>query len=679
MIKKFSLILLSLALVAFSGCKNNETENSSAASSQSVSETSKQPDFSNTESLSPLTEKDLELNDTSLFDLEFSKRDKENGYKQSDIKTPADTGDSFKISTEGVYIFTGDIIDKPIVVSAGDEDKIQIVLDNVNISNSKGYAIYIAEADKVFITATDNSENLISDGEGYEITDGDTNIDGAIFSRADLTLNGKGKLTVKGNSKHGIVSKDDLVITNQTLEVSSKNTALDGKDCVKILDADITINAEGDGIKSDNAEDEDRGFVYIESGKISVNSGNDGIQAEKLVKIQTAEISIVSGGGSQQTLSDSEESYKGIKSAGDIVINGGSFNISSKDDAVHSNHTAVIYSGDFTLSSGDDGIHADNQLVIFDGNIDISKCYEGLEASTVWVADGKISATASDDGINAAGGNDQSAAGTRPGKGGFSNGVGEIYISGGYIYINSNGDGIDSNGKILVSGGTTVVSSASNGPDSSLDYDGSANITGGVFVGLGISQMAMNFSQAENQGAVLSTFTNQTANTPFSVCNSEGNAILTFAPKKSYNTAVVSCPDLALGKTYTIVTGGTAEGIDTNGFAQNATHKDGITLAEIKLESLLYGSGGFGGGGQRPDGGKRPEDGQRPEKPNGGQLPNGEQFPNGGQLPNGGNWGDMPQFDGSMPQFDGSMTPFEGNIPPLFDESIPNSDSTISA
>lgn len=555
---------------------------------------------------------DISSADLGEMDFEFTERDKEGTYDSADVVSGNDNGDVYQITAAGTYILSGDYTDKIITVEAGENDKIQIVLDNANIINSKGPAVYIKSADKVFITLKEGTSNTISDGSDYELIENESTIDGAIFSRADLTINGSGSLTVNGNLKHGIVSKDDLVITGGSITVSSENVGLNGKDCVKISSATVNITAGSDGIRSDNAEDAAKGYVYIESGTITIDAANDGIQAETAIRIDDCAMTVTAGSGSGSSLSSSSESYKGIKASSDIIINGGSFIVDSQDDCIHSNNTICIINGKFDLTSGDDGIHADTDLSISGGDILIRKSYEGIEASRIFITGGKIDLTASDDGLNAAGGADGSSTGGRPGMGGFSNGVGEIVISGGYTFIDASGDGIDSNSTIAVSGGVVLVSGPTNSGNASFDYDGSAAVTGGVLVALGSSGMAQSFSQAENQGAMLVNFSGST-NQIFALCDTNGNVIASFKPEKNYQSVVVTAPEIQQGNTYKIVIGAEVEGVDENGFARNTSYSGGTELGEIQMDSLLYGySGGMGmpggdhgggmGGGTPPGG-----------------------------------------------------------------------------
>jgi hypothetical protein len=177
----------------------------------------------------------------------------------------------------------------------------------------------------------------------------------------------------------------------------------------------------------------------------------------------------------------------------------------------------------------------------------------------------------------------------------FGNGVGEIIISGGTLIVNASGDGIDSNGTITVKGGVTLVSGPTNNGNGALDCQSGATVSGGVFIALGSSGMAQGFSNAENQGSICTSFSACNGGTPFALCDSEGKAIVSFTPKKTYSSAVVSAPEIQAGNTYTLVAGGTVENADENGFAHNAIIDGGNTLAEIKMVTLVFGTGGMGG------------------------------------------------------------------------------------
>lgn len=586
---------------------------------------------------------------TPTAESEIEKSEEKSESKQTETAKEEST-DLRHITEAGSYTFSG-LITETVTVEAGSNDKVEIVLDNATIHNENGPAIYIKSADKVTVTVREGTNNTVSDGASYTVTDGETNLDGAIFSKADLTIGGTGTLTVNGNTKHGIVSKDDLIITDVTLHVTANNVALNGKDCVTIKNAAITLTAGSDGIRSDNTEDTTRGSVTVTDSTVRIVAGNDGIQAETLLSLANNTMQIQTGSGSSASLRNDTESYKGIKSAGNLMIESGTYTLDTQDDCIHANQSVTVNGGTFDLSSGDDGIHADADLTVNGGSITIRKSYEGIEGSKIVIAGGNIDLNASDDGLNAAGGNDSSATQNRPGRGWFESSTGEIIISGGYTKINASGDGIDSNGSVTVSGGITLVSGPTNNGNGAFDYASGATVTGGTLIALGSSGMAQGFSAAENQGAIFLTLSQQNANTPFAICDENGQIIASFTPPKTYQSVAVTAPKIQSGNTYTIVTGATVEQADANGYADQGSYTGGTVLETVTMTSNLYNVGGFGsmggnwfGGGMGGGRGNRGQGNQmQPTQPT---LPDGTTP----QIP--------PDFGNTVPQM-----PFDGMFP----------------
>ena len=163
-------------------------------------------------------------------DPEISKRDASGDY-DADAAVSLSSDSDLTITEAGVYLLTGTVENRMITVDAGDDDKVQIVLSDATISNAEGPAIYVKNANKVFLTAAEGTENVISDGADYTLTDGDTSVDAAVFSKDDLTINGSGALTIHGNQQHGVVSKDDLVVTASNLTVTAASAALTFPSC----------------------------------------------------------------------------------------------------------------------------------------------------------------------------------------------------------------------------------------------------------------------------------------------------------------------------------------------------------------------------------------------------------------------------------------------------------------
>lgn len=589
---------------------------------------------------------------TDDMDFEFSNNDTTYDYDESEAKTVADSEKTVKITAEGTYVVSGE--HESITVSAPDTAKVRIILKNATVSNTSGPAIYIEKADKVFITACEGTVNTLSDGTSYTGDFKDTNIDGAIFSKTDLTLNGEGTLNITGNYKCGVVSKDDLIICGLNLTVKSTGCALEGKDCVKIKDAAITVSAGGDGIRSTNTEKPNKGFVYIETGNIDITSGNDGIQAATVLKAANGSIKITAGGGAADAkqnsggrnmpgfggktqTTDDEESTKGLKAGSLIVIDEGSFEVSSKDDSFHSNGDIEINGGSFTAATGADGFHADSNLIINGGSITVSRSYEGLEGQKVTVTGGDIDITASNDGINAAS-SSSSGSSSVDGRPGNSDSNALITIGGGYIVVNASGDGIDSNGNIVISGGTLLVSGPADNGNGAFDYGGEATVSGGTVIFCGSSGMAQGFSYKSEQASFMYTLdSSASAGSSVALTDENGNVLASFIPAKQYNNVVISTPSLKNGSSYKLVIGGTVSGADKNGFASSGSVSSAAQTLDIKLTgtTTTFGSGGMSGGnmgggkgrfggGQAPDmNGGAPGDrngdngGTPPDKPNG--------------------------------------------------------------
>ncbi len=584
---------LFLAVMVFlAGCSTNtaSTGETSSGGSQSSSGISAVTQTS-TDSSGMFTDRDMEIG----YDEGSSAQILLSGDSASCSSNAVEiSGSTITITDEGTYLLSGTLNDGMIVVNAGDSDKVQLVLDGVDITSSTSAAIYVLEADKVFITTAAGSDNVLSNGGEFVAID-ENNIDAAVFSKADLTLNGAGTLTVNSPAGHGIVSKDDLVLTSGTYDITAASQGISGKDSVRIASGTYTITSGKDGIHAENADDASLGFLYIAGGSFTITAEGDGISASSYALVEDGTYTIEAGGGSANAVvesssqnfrpgsmnqttdtTDDSASTKGIKAATSLTINGGSFTIDSADDSLHSNGDLAINGGTFEISTGDDGIHADSAVTISAGEINISQSYEGIEGLTIDITGGNISLVSSDDGLNAAGGNDSSGFGGRGGDM-FSATEGVyIQISGGVLHIDASGDGIDSNGDLIVTGGETYVSGPTSSGDGALDYSGDATISGGIVVAVGPSGMAQNFGTSSTQGAIMVSVDSCPGGSTVSLSDSSGNQLVSWQPDKAYSCVVISCPEITQGSTYTLTTGDSS--------------------TQITMDSLIYGSGGMGGG-----------------------------------------------------------------------------------
>lgn len=513
-------------------------------------------------------------------------------------------GDSVTITAAGTYNISGALNDGQIIVDTEDEGTINLVLNNATINNATSAPIYIRNADKTIITLADGTQNYVTDGAAYTYDDAEAEEpNAAIFSKDDLTINGGGALTVTANFNDGITSKDDLKITGGVITVNAVNDGIRGRDMLAVKDGTITVNALGDGLQSNNDEDATKGYVLIEGGTLNLNTGMDGIQAETQLTVSGGTLNIFTGGGSGINY-ELENSAKGLKAVVDITINGGLINIDSADDALHSNGSLTMSGGEVSISSGDDGIHADATLTIDSGTINIAKSYEGIESEIITLNGGTIHLVAADDGLNAAGGADGSSVNGRAGENPFAeSGNAYIHINGGYLYLDSAGDGVDSNGSIDMTAGTVIVNGPTNDGNGPLDYNGTFNINGGFFVAVGSSGMAQNASASSTQYSVLYGFdTAQAAGAIIRIESESGEEILTFAPAKSYQSVVLSSPELGNGS-YILYSGGTSDGASVDGLYSDGNYSEGTQVASFTISSVVTSVGAVGGFGGGPGGG----------------------------------------------------------------------------
>ena len=530
------------------------------------------------------------------------------------------------VTKGGTYQLNGTLSNGQLVVNASDTDKVELQLNGVEITSQTTAPIFIMNADKTTLTLMDGTKNIITDASTYVYEDATTDEpNAAIFSKDDLKIDGTGSLTVNANYNNGIASKDDLDIKNGNITITAINNGLKGKDSIEIENGTFVIKSGGDAIKSENTTDTTKGWITINGGNFDLVATGDGIQAETNLVVNNGSFNIETGGGSenssstssgwgqwappgyQETNSDTEEttSAKALKAGVNVTIEGGTFNIDSSDDAIHTNDSIVINGGELIISSGDDGIHADTTLEINGGKIDIKKSYEGLESVTLTINDGNIHLVASDDGMNAAGGNDNSAMNNRPGKNHFSSGNGMIFLNGGYVYLDATGDGIDANGSIEMTNGTVIVNGPTNGGNGILDYDSNFDISGGLLIGAGSSEMLQTPSTSSTQNTMVVN-TNLSNGTLLNIKDKSGNNVLTFTPSKSAQCIIISSPNLKAGETYTISTGGSSTGTELDGLYTGGSYSGGAELTTLTLSNTVttYGSASHGmnimGGGMMP-------------------------------------------------------------------------------
>lgn len=465
----------------------------------------------------------------------FTNNDMNSGWDDSEATLIALSDDSAEISGDGAYwndgnvvigaagkyIVSGTLSDGSIVVDAYDSSKVFIRLNGVNVYCSDDAAFRVEQADKVFLTLADGSNNEFESGSNYSETALSDNTGGTIFSHDDLTINGDGSLTVTASYKHGIDCNDKMVIAGGNITINAPQDGIHANDGVNITNTTLTVNAEDDGINGGES-------VLIAGGTVNISGCYEGIEA------LTVEIS-----GGDVTIECSDDG---------INANGGSGGFGGMDGM------GGNFGGGMRQNFGEDfepgseppeGMQKPDDIQMPDGNSS-NKRFGGKRPGEFGEeSDGKA---ASENVENAVSENEETW----------------IHISGGNITIlNSSGrdsDGLDSNGDIIITGGNILISLTGSGGNNAIDYGsesgGVCEISGGTIIACGSSSMAEAFSQTSTQGVILYMFGEEAnSGTPVTVSDSDGNVILSWEVPYSYSAATVSHPSMTTGNDYTVTVG----------------------------------------------------------------------------------------------------------------------------
>ena len=153
--KKYLAVLIASLLIILAGCgpENGTAEQTTKAAS-------------------------LNAISADEIDTTVGKSDQDAAYDESSATKITLTGASASISgngasqkdgvvtiqQEGTYLVSGTLENGQLVVDAADTEKVQIVLQNVSIDCSDHAALFIKQADKVFLTLAEGTENTLSSG-----------------------------------------------------------------------------------------------------------------------------------------------------------------------------------------------------------------------------------------------------------------------------------------------------------------------------------------------------------------------------------------------------------------------------------------------------------------------------------------------------------------------------------
>ncbi len=478
----------------------------------------------------------------------------------------------------GVYVLSGTLNDGTVIVDSEDGAEVRLVLNGINITSSDFSAINIRQCAKTVISLVKGTENVLSDGSVYNEEKLGEETAAVISSKDDLVINGNGSLVINANFQDGIKANDFLKIIGGNIKITSADDGINANDYIAALNTSITVNSGGDAIKCEHTKEE-RGFIAFEESVLSVTSGGDGVCASSALYMNETKADIVSGGGNENAVvkhssfggfgrfgannssaADDTPSTKAIKAGTNIVINGGTFNLDSAEDAIHSDKDVTINKGTFEILSSDDAVHAELNLVLNPKTMSISKCYEGLEGAYITINGGDIRIVSNDDGINASGENSNGGMMMPPGSFGGEEKTAQediwLTVNDGHIYIETSGDGFDSNGSAIINGGFLEIYGPESSGNGSIDVGDGGYVLimdGGKLLAAGSSGMAEHPIDSSALSSLIFYLDDAfEAGSEIKITDSRGNEVISGTSGKRFNWICASMDALNEGETYTL-------------------------------------------------------------------------------------------------------------------------------
>lgn len=227
-----------------------------------------------------------------------------NGYvKENNVYT---------ISVAGDYILSGTLEEGQIIVNVGEEDKVSLILNGVNMTNSTDSIIKALCADRLSVKVVHGTTNVLTDKRSVKTVENEEIGEGVINAKCDLTLTDYGDsssqaiLNVTGSYNNGVHTSKDLTLKKLDLTVKAPNNAIKGNNSITVSSGNITaISTCGDGLKSKDSgltsKGKQKGNITISGGVVKIYASCDGIDASYNAEITGGDVKIYTNEYSEYT------------------------------------------------------------------------------------------------------------------------------------------------------------------------------------------------------------------------------------------------------------------------------------------------------------------------------------------------------------------------------------------
>lgn len=227
--------------------------------------------------------------------------------------------------------------------------KCTFILNGLSLTSTSGPAIDIECGKRIAMVLADGTSSVLTD-----CSDGSQKA--CLYTKGHLELQGGGELTVKGNTRHAIASKEYLELKKSLGKLTVSGAVADGIHAgqyIKVKGGTVEVKNVGDDAiqaeVTDDATDELNGQILVSGGSISYE-----VTAEDAKGMRSDSLMAISGGTITGVVSGN--AAKAMKSDTEVSISGGEISLTLSGAPVVTDYDPSYCTGvkanQFTMSGG---------------------------------------------------------------------------------------------------------------------------------------------------------------------------------------------------------------------------------------------------------------------------------------------------------------------------------------